>query len=164
MLKLRILVGLLLTAVLGVATMAPGQSDVKQQVDLISFNRLLTQIRQIDHEYDLTVRKGMREARDHGGKARVESLATLLSLRDRRDRVMARLTLLGLRHGWELPGSSAPGDIRLIAPPSPRQEIFNPADRIIKERFAVEAQRIANALDLPVISLRRMGVPLSPRP
>ncbi len=164
MLKPRILVGLLLTAVLGVATMAPGQSDVKQQVDLISFNRLLTQIRQIDHEYDLTVRKGMREARDHGGKARVESLATLLSLRDRRDRVMARLTLLGLRHGWELPGSSAPGDNKLIAPPSPRQEIFNPADRIIKERFAVEAHRIANALDLPVISLRRMGVPLSPRP
>ncbi len=164
MLKPRILVGLLLTAVLGVATMAPGQSDVKQQVDLISFNRLLNQIRQIDHEYDLTVRKGMREARDHGGRARVESLATLLSLRDRRDRVMARLTLLGLRHGWELPGSSPPGDNKLIAPPSPRQEIFNPADRIIKKRFAVEAQRIANALDLPVISLRRMGVPLSPRP
>ena len=144
-------IGLVLSAVLATADPAAGESEAKRQIDLVTYNRLLTEVNQIDREYGRTLNQAMREARGNGGKADLETLAALLSLRDRRDRVMARVTMMGLRHGWGLPGSHAKGSGEKAGPMSGKEQVFHSADQIIKARFAQEAIRIAEAIDLPLI-------------
>ena len=135
-----------------------GAGAAGQQVDLVTYNRLLNEIKKIDRDYAKSVNRAMREARANNGKADLETLAALLSLRDRRDRVMARVTMIGLRHGWELPESNTSPDPKTIKIPSQRDTVFGSADQIVKSRFADEAVRIARSVDLPTFSLTALRI------
>ena len=148
--------GLLLAAVVTASSPQSGTTQVRRQADLVTYNRLLTQVKHIDRDYTQTLNRAMRQARAHSGQSDLKTLADLLSLRDNRDRVMARLTILGLRHGWDLPDSQSAFSTPAIQVQTATQQVFEPAEQIIKARFAEEAEQIAAAIKLPVITDSRL--------
>ncbi len=148
--------GLLLAAVVTASSPQSGTTQVRRQADLVTYNRLLTQVKHIDRDYTLTLNRAMRQARAHSGQSNLKTLADLLALRDNRDRVMARLTILGLRHGWDLPDSQSAFSTAAIQVRTATQQVFEPAEQIIKARFAEEAEQIALAIKLPVITDSRL--------
>ncbi len=148
--------GLLLAAVVTASSPQSGTTQVRRQADLVTYNRLLTQVKHIDRDYTLTLNRAMRQARAHSGQSDLKTLADLLALRDSRDRVMARLTILGLRHGWDLPDSQSAFSTAAIQVRTVSQQVFEPAEQIIKARFAEEAEQIAAAIKLPVITDSRL--------
>ena len=148
--------GLLLAAVVTASSPQSGTTQVRRQADLVTYNRLLTQVKQIDGDYTQTLNRAMRQARANGGQSDLSTLANLLALRDNRDRVMARLTMLGLRHGWDLPDSQSAFSTEAIQVPTASAQVFEPAEQIIKARFADEAEQIAAAIKLPVITESRL--------
>ena len=149
--------GLLLAAVVTASSPQSGTTvEARRHVDLVTYNRLLTQVKQIDRDYTQTLNRAMRQARANGGQSDLMTLADLLALRDSRDRVMARLTLLGLRHGWDLPDSQSAFSAEKIQVRTASEQVFEPAERIVKARFAEEAEQIAAAIRLPVITDSRL--------
>ena len=100
--------------------------------------------------------RAMSEARDNDGKANPETKARLLSVRDERDRLMARMLILSMRHGWEIPDLDKP-----TVSKSSRQEsedsVFGAVDVLVNRRFTMEARRIVETLPLPVVSLESMS-------
>ncbi len=148
--------GLLLAAVVTASSPKSGTTQVRRQADLVTYNRLLTQVKQIDGDYAQTLNRAMRQARANGGQSDLSTLANLLALRDNRDRVMARLTILGLRHGWDLPDSQSAFSTEAIQVRTASQQVFEPAEQIVKARFAEEAEQIAAAIKLPVITESRL--------
>ena len=142
-----------LAMVLVLSSSAGGQSEVTSHADLITYNRLLTQVKHIDQQYQRELANAMNTARKRDGEADLETKARLLSLRDQRDRVMSRMTMLALRHGWALPNSGADGaESAASAVPTPHQEVFKGADHIIRARFEQEAAQIARAVELPLVA------------
>ncbi len=148
--------GLLLAAVVTASSPQSGTTQVRRQADLVTYNRLLTQVKRIDRDYTQTLNRAMRQARTNGGQSDLKTLADLLALRDNRDRVMARLTILGLRHGWDLPDSQSAFSAAPIQVRTASQQVFEPAEQIIKARFAEEAEQIAAVIKLPVITDSRL--------
>ncbi len=148
--------GLLLAAVVTASSPQSGTTQVRRQADLVTYNRLLTQVKHIDRDYTQTLNRAMRQARANGGQSDLLTLADLLALRDNRDRVMARLTILGLRHGWDLPDSQSAFSTAASQVRTASQQVFEPAEQIIKARFAEEAEQIAAAIKLPVITDSRL--------
>jgi hypothetical protein len=148
--------GLLLAAVVTASSPQSGTTEARRQADLVTYNRLLTQVKQIDRDYTQTLNRAMRQARASGGQSDLSTLADLLALRDNRDRVMARLTMLGLRHGWDLPDSQSAFSTKEIKLKTASEQVFEPAEQIIKARFAEEAEQIAAAIKLPVIPDSRL--------
>ena len=64
--------------------------------------------------------------------------------------------MLGLRHGWDLPDSQSAFSTEAIQVPTASAQVFEPAEQIIKARFADEAEQIAAAIKLPVITESRL--------
>ena len=142
-----------LSLVLVLSASAGGQGTVTEHSDQITYNRLLTQVKQLDQQYARELDKAMSIARRRGGEADLETKARLLSLRDHRDRLMSRLTMLSLRHGWELPYSGPEAVANAVAAaPAAHREVFQGADHIINARFEAEAARIAQTVELPMIA------------
>ena len=137
--------GLLLAAVVTASSPQSGTTQARRQADLVTYNRLLTQVKHIDRDYTQTLNRAMRQARANDGQSDLKTLADLLALRDNRDRVMARLTILGLRHVWDLPDSQSAFSTAAIQVRTASQQVFEPAEQIIKARFAEEAEQIAAA-------------------
>ncbi len=148
--------GLLLAAVVTASSPQSGTTQARRQADLVTYNRLLTQVKHIDRDYTQTLNRAMRQARANGGQSDLSTLANLLALRDNRDRVMARLTILGLRHSWDLPDSQSAFSTEAVQVRTASQQVFEPAEQIIKARFAEEAEQIAAAIKLPVITDSRL--------
>ncbi len=148
--------GLLLAAVVTASSPQFGTTEARRQADLVTYNRLLTQVKQIDRDYAQTLNRAMRQARANRGQSDLLTLADLLALRDNRDRVMARLTILGLRHGWDLPDSQSAFSTEEIQVRTASEQVFEPAEQIIKARFAEEAEQIAAVIKLPVITDSRL--------
>lgn len=148
--------GLLLAAVVTASSPQSGTTQARRQADLVTYNRLLTQVKHIDRDYTQTLNRAMRQARANDGQSDLKTLADLLALRDNRDRVMARLTILGLRHVWDLPDSQSAFSTAAIQVRTASQQVFEPAEQIIKARFAEEAEQIAAAIKLPVITDSRL--------
>ena len=127
-----------------------------EQVDRALLYRLIRQVRRIDRENEELMDRAMSEARDNDGKANPETKARLLSVRDERDRLMARMLILSMRHGWEIPDIDKPS-----VSTSSRQEaedsVFGAVDVLVNRRFAMEARRIVATLPLPVVSLESMS-------
>ena len=84
------------------------------------------------------MKQAMNEAREQDGQADVSTKARLLSLRDERDRLLSRLLILSMRHGWKIPQMN-----RVAAATSNRraaeESVFGSVDVLVKRRFAAEA-------------------------
>lgn len=147
--------GLTLAALLLLAAPARAQDEGSKQADLVTYNQLMHQVRQLDRDYSRVMSKAMEVARSNNGKADQVTMAELLSLRDKRDRIMSRLTVLSLRYGWELPSSAPGSSSEATSSALPRaiqqQPVFRPAEQLIQARFADEAGRIARRIRLPIV-------------
>jgi len=125
-------------------------ADVR--ADRSRYEGLLREIRKIDAEYSQVLKKAMEEAKEKdNGSASLETKSRLLALTEKRDRTINRLTILSLRHGWEMPDTSTPEATEQI--PDERQRVFEPAEQIIKDTFSKEASRIAKTVALPLVPL-----------
>jgi hypothetical protein len=129
----------------------PAPVDAVQQ-DRALFNQLVRQMRRINRETDSAMDAAVAEARTQDGKANLETKARLLSLRDQRDRIYSRLLVLSMRHGWAIPDLD-PDEKADASRREAEDSVFGSVDELVKRRFAAEAQAIAIATQLPVVSL-----------
>jgi hypothetical protein len=128
----------------------PDEALVK---DKVRYRSLTRQIREIDRKYSQVLDMAMEEA--HGsetGEASLETQAELLALKGKRDRLNDRVTVLALRHGWDLPGLDVnQSDERSAL--SGTEEVFAASSAIVRQGFVNDAREIAGRVELPVISL-----------
>lgn len=120
--------------------------------DKVRYQGLLREIRSAEADYHKVQNQAFAEAKNEG-KASLETKSTLLALSDKRRRILDRLLLLSLRHGWEIPDPEMPTASAASNVLNERERVFALADQLIKEKFAEEARRIAGRISLPVISL-----------
>lgn len=119
-----------------------------------TYRKLVRDIRRIDREYEGMLSASIEEAKgSESGSVGLERQAELINLRDERDRLLQRLQLLSLRHGWDMPdfeaGSEATdeaGEDRL----SEKEQVFASAADEIRTRAAQEARMIAERISLPI--------------
>lgn len=138
-------------------TSAPASAQGSgERADRVTFNRLIQQIQRVDANYAKAMQTGMEEARLSDGSASAATQSDLLSLRDQRDRLMNRLVLISVRHGWDIPDVNTPTVQKHVAVVTEKDRIFAPARDAIKSRFKQEAIEIASKLTLPVISVRAL--------
>lgn len=140
---------LLFGPALALAGLSPNSEDAT--ADRVRYRRLLQEIKSVDAEYSRAMRQAISEAKKDG-KATLETKSRLLALTDKRDRILNRTTLLSLRHGWDLPESDSPNETTTEIPDE-RDRIFEPAEQMIKQRFAQDASRIAKIVSLPIVSI-----------
>ncbi len=135
---------------------APATPADAEQADKARLYRLTRQVRRVDRDTEKLMDQAMAEAKDNGGTASPATKAKLLSLRDERDRALARLLILSMRYGWEIPAFDEPS-----VTASSRQEaektVFGAIDVLVQRRFAGDARRIAGVARLPVVSLESMS-------
>jgi len=146
----RLIIGLALF--LFALPLTAGAAGPQERADKATYNRLLQEVKRIETDYSALLDRAMSEARQGDGVASLETQSRLIALRNERDRVMQRLWIVALRHGWEVP-SISPSDNELADIPSEEEEVFRGAEFLIKARFSEEARRIACAVILPVISV-----------
>ena len=128
----------------------PDEALVK---DKVRYRSLTRQIREIDRKYNQILKVAMDEA--HGsesGEASLETQAELLALKGQRDRLNDRVTVLALRHGWDLPGLDVNKDDGRTAS-SGTEEVFAASAAIVRQGFVRDAREIAGRIELPVITL-----------
>ena len=121
------------------------------RADKTRFNSLLRELRTAEAEYHNVVKQAMSE-KQNDDQTSLETKSKVMALSDKRDRLMDRLTIISLRHGWEIPDNKDSKNINDI--PDEKQRIFAPADEVIRERFAQQAKKIAESITLPVISMK----------
>ena len=134
---------------------APPRVTSTEQADRALLYRLIRQVRRIDRDSEELMIQAMAEARSNGGSAEPETKARILSLRDERDRIFARLLILSMRHGWEIPDFDTP-TVSRSSRHEAEKSVFGAADALVNQRFAADARRIAATLPLPVISLKSL--------
>lgn len=144
-----IVVFLMLGPSWALADLSPNSEDVA--ADRVRYRRLLQEIKSVDAEYGRAMQQAISEAKKEG-KATLETKSRLLALTDKRDRILNRITLLSLRHGWDLPESDSPNDTATEIPDE-RERVFEPAEQMIKQKFAQDASRIAKIVSLPIVSI-----------
>ena len=127
-------------------------AEPQERADKATYNRLVQEVKRIDADYSTTIEQAMKEAREDDGKASLETQSRIIALRNERDRVMTRLWMVALRHGWEVPDINA-SDKKLGEVPTEEEQVFKGAEFVIKARFAEEAARIAGAVALPIVSI-----------
>ena len=130
--------------------------DGMEQADRALLYRLVRQVRRVDRDTEETMDRAMAEAAQNNGLANPQTKARLLSLRDERDRLFARMLILSMRHGWKIPDLDRPtvaGSSREEA----EQSVFGAVDKLVQRRFAMDARRVARMVHLPVVSLESMS-------
>ncbi len=133
----------------------PPRVTSTEQADRALLYRLIRQVRRIDRDSEELMIQAMAEARSNGGSAETDTKARILSFRDERDRIFARLLILSMRHGWEIPDFDKP-TVSRSSRHEAEQSVFGAADALVNRRFAADAKRIAATLPLPVVSLRSL--------
>jgi hypothetical protein len=119
--------------------------------DKVRYQRLLRDVKSIDADYSKAMKQALVEMK-RDGKASLETKSRLLSLTGRRDRLVNRITLIALRHGWDIPGTDTSED-KASQVPDEKHRVFEPADQMIKEKYARDARRIAAKIALPVVTI-----------
>lgn len=154
--KMTLIKVVTLVSVVWTAAFAENNVDGKSlQADKARYRRLLRDIQAIDSERNDVLEQAVAETKEYG-KASLEPKSRLIALRNKRDRCMNRLMLISLRHGWKMPDTKVQkvqnvADDRIK---SEKEQLFESADSMIKEKFAQQARQIASKLILPVISMR----------
>ncbi len=146
----------IILAVVALTSASASAQGSGERADRVTFNRLIQQIQRTDVDYAKAMQVGMEEARQADGSPSATTQADLLSLRDQRDRLMNRLVLISVRHGWDIPDFNTPAVQQHMTIVTEKDRIFAPAQDAIKSRFKQEAIEIASKLTLPVISVRAL--------
>lgn len=137
------------------ASVAADSDD--ERSDRRVFERLGRELRQVEVNYLKVEDRAMAEARaSEDGKASLETRSELIALRNQRDRLLNRMTLLALRWGWDAPMPDFERPVETEPAERERTEweaIFEPADRILRSRFEAESREIARRIRLPVITI-----------
>ena len=134
--------------------LAIASETAEERRDRATYNGLLNELNKVRAEYARALRTAVQEAKANGGKASLEAQSGVLAARNKADRVHERLTLLALRHGWEIPEVDlSSGTVQPVQ--TEDQKIFQPAKHLIVERFAEDARRIAAVVRLPVLSFAK---------
>lgn len=131
--------------------------DAKETgADRAVYNRLVRELRTSHAELKAAYDDALAEARAGDGKARDDTKAKILALRDEIDRKTTRLLMVSVRHGWDVPDFSSEADKKAVRPPAPasRRSVFLPVDGQIRSMLAREAAQIAARVHLPVISFK----------
>jgi len=149
--KKRIITVIIAVALTSFGSICWAASADEESSDKTLYRRLLRDIRSVDKEHSDVLRQCVTEAKEKG-QASLNTKNRLLAAVEKRDRIMNRLTLLCLRHGWELP-ESEPSARAASEAREEKDRIFQPADEMIKQVFATEAKHIAGRVSLPVISV-----------
>ena len=129
-----------------------------EQADRVVYNQLSRELQRVHSQYAMAIRKGVAQAQNNDGKASYSSKAQILALRDEFDRKMTRLTLIALRHGWEILDFKGGPRKEVTHTVSGKEQIFAPADALITEAFKYQAEQIAITIRLPVISVRETAI------
>jgi len=142
-------------AVIGAVSAQPARAggDATAQ-ERATYRGLVRDIRRIDGEYEQLLGASIEEAKSsESGTVGLERQAELINLRDERDRLLQRLQLLSLRHGWDMPdfeaGSEA-ADEDGADGLSEKEQVFASAADEIRTRAAREARMIAERISLPI--------------
>lgn len=120
------------------------------RADKTRFNSLVRELRTVEAEYHQVVKQAVSEKKKDN-QASLETKSRMMFLSDKRDRIMDRLTIISLRHGWDIPDNKDSKNIDDI--PDEKQRIFARADEVIRESFTQQAKKIAESITLPVISM-----------
>lgn len=153
--KIKFVAAIALVIMVCTAVSAENNVDRKSVgADKARYQKLLRQIQDIDSEYGKILAQAVDQTKNDG-KASLELKSQLITLRERRDRCINRLMLISLRHGWKMPTPNMQS-VTDTKVPSEKEQLFESADKMIQEKFAQEAQRIADAIALPIISLRKI--------
>ena len=112
------------------ATVQTGREDTT--VDRSRYQSLLREIQSVEADYQKLQNQAFVEAKTKGD-ASLETKSRLLALSDKRQRIMDRLLLLSLRHGWDIPDPEMPAVSGTPQVLDEKQRIFAPADEIIKQ-------------------------------
>ena len=120
------------------------------RADKTRFNSLLRELRIVEAEYNNTINQAMSE-KHQDDQTSLETKSKIMALADKRDRILDRLTIISLRHGWEIPDSKNDQNGSKVS--DEKKRIFAPADEVIRERFAQQAKKIAEGITLPIISI-----------
>jgi len=148
--KVLIVTALLVSACTSV--WAQSNSDKENaRKDKARYQTLLREVREIDSEYAKVLTEAMEQTKNEG-RASLEIKSRLISLEEKRSRKINHLLQISLRHGWEMPSTDIK-DIGSAPIKSEKEQVFESADKIIQEKFAQEACKIAAKASLPVISL-----------
>ncbi len=157
----NIIKALSVIAVLAAMSAPALAADKDERADKVVFDRLVREMRQTHQKYRSAYQRAVAEARDNGGKASMEIKAAILALRDEVDRKTTRVTLIALRHGWEVPRLDL-GKPGVVKPTASRKElIFSSVDDLIRTAFAREARQLAAKVHLPVVSVKSAKSPES---
>ncbi|MEM0983710.1 MAG: hypothetical protein AAGI17_07165 [Planctomycetota bacterium] len=140
-----------------VISIPPGEDRDAPASERAKYRRLERDIRKIDFDYEKLLQKSIEDAQNsEDGEVSLERQAELINLRDERDRLLNRLQLLALRHGWDLPdfsnnfgsGNAAGegGEPRMTE----KEQVFASAANEIRSRASEEAMIIARRIPLPI--------------
>jgi len=131
-----------------------GDSDATAE-ERANYRKLVRDIRKIDREYERMLSESIEEAKiSDSGSVSLERQAELINLRDERDRLLQRLQMLALRHGWDMPDFEAGAEAEADGGDGDRltekEQVFASAADEIRTRAAEEARMIARRISLPI--------------
>ena len=144
---------LIMAVVTVTATSSFAGSAQDERADRVVYNQLVRDLRRVHSQYAGAIEKGVGQAQSNDGKSSFSTKAQILASRDEFDRKMTRLTLIALRHGWEIPEFESGPKKEVTNTISGKEQIFAPADALITEAFRYQAEQIALTIRLPVISV-----------
>lgn len=126
--------------------------STEANTDRMRYQQLTRELKTVDGEYHAAMKQAVLETQKKG-QASLETKSRLLSLDNKRDRLLNRITLVALRHGWRIPGKQNAQEVSEERADE-KHRVFEPADRLIQQRFKRDAQRIIARVTLPLISLQ----------
>ena len=141
------------------AAFAIGQEDQGERGERRRYSQLIKEMRNLQSEYRQVVDLAMQETDGKEGQAPPHLLAKIMDVRDEFRRKFDHALLISLRWGWEMPADLSLEDSfskkGARAPITREQEIFKPAQEIVRARFVENSKLIARKVYLPVVSISR---------
>ena len=116
------------------------------------FDRLARDMKQIDMQSSELMDKAVSAARRDSGHVTLETKARLLSMRDQRDRLHARLLILSARHDWAVPELKT-RTVKITNAKEINDRVFSSIDVLVRRRLTLEAAHIVERVTLPVVSM-----------
>ena len=130
-------------------------AQVESHPDRVLFDQLARDVKTIDLQSHKLMDQALTEARGDNGHVDFETKARLLSMRDQRDRLHARLLILSARHDWVVPAFKT-RTTKITNTQETMDGVFGSIDVLVQRRLTLEAKHIVEMVPLPVVSMEAM--------